>query len=159
MGQSANIQNELDQRHRKASLVMFLVLAFVLILCGLGFWAGERFSRPGAPGVVMGLWIAILVFGLGALILRRTRFAATRLKDIVAVRGLSAMLKTLQNTAIQLALLSAAIAAMGFVILIRTGDWFNMLRAGGVAVVVLLYGYPIKSSWQRAVTILGADLD
>jgi len=159
VSKSVDLQVELDQRHRKASLVVFLALALVLILSALGYLAGERFDRPGDPRFVMALWIGILVFGLGALVLRRTRFAAMRLKDIAAVRGSSAMLKTLQNTAIQLALLSAAIAVMGFLIRTRTGDWFDMLRAGGVAVIVLLYGYPIKSSWLRALSVLGPESD
>lgn len=131
-------------------------LAFTLILLAIAFW-GVRFARPGDPGLIMSLWIAILVFGLGALVLRRTRFAAMRLKDIAAVKGTSALLKTLQKTTIQIACLGGAIAVMGFVIAIRTGDWFDMLRAGGVAVIVLIYGFPIKSAWQRAVVLLGPD--
>lgn len=134
---------------------MIAALALVLILCAIGFRAVDEIYRPGNPGAVMALWITILVFGLGALVLRRTKFAAMRLRDIAAVHGTSAMLRTLQVTAIQLALLGGAIAVMGFVIMTRTGDWFDMLRAAGVAVIVLVYGYPIKSSWQRAVTILG----
>jgi hypothetical protein len=32
-----------------------------------------------------------------------------------------------------------------------TGEPWDMLRAGGVALVVLLYCYPRKSAWQRVV--------
>ncbi len=98
----------------------------------------------------MGLWIAILVFGLGAFVLRRTKFATLRLKDIAAVRGPSALLKTLQDTTIQCASIGGAIALMGFIITIRTGDWTDMLRAAGVSVVVLIYCYPFRGAWERA---------
>ena len=134
-------------------------LALTLILVGIAFWVARLVTHQGDPGLVMALWIAILVFGLGALVLRRTRFAAMRLKDIAAVKGTSALLKTLENTTIQLACLGGAIALMGFIITTRTSDWFDMLRAGGVAVIVLIYGYPIKSAWQRAVTMLGPGAD
>ena len=40
---------------------------------------------------------------------------------------------------------------MGFMITIFTADWTNMLRAAGVSAIVLLYCYPFRSSWQRAV--------
>ena len=97
----------------------------------------------------MGLWIAILVFGLGAFVLRRTRFAAMRLKDIAALKGTSGLLKSLQDTTIQIAFIGGAIALMGFIVTILTGDWTSMLRASGVSAIVLIYGYPFRSAWER----------
>jgi hypothetical protein len=150
-----SVQDELSRRFRKASTVVgaFLVLDIVLVV--IAFLASKSLYRPRDPSIVMGLWIAILVFGLGAFVLRRTRFAALRLKDIAAVNGLSALLKTLQDTTIQVAAIGGAIALMGFMIVILTGDWTNMLRAGGVAAIVLIYCYPFRGGWQRVVTQLG----
>jgi hypothetical protein len=153
---SPDLQTELARLHRQASVVVLGFLALTLILIAMSFWV-LRGVPSGDQSLVMPLWITILVFGMGALVLRRTRFAAMRLKDIAAVKGTSALLKTLQKTTIQIAFVGGAIALMGFVISIRTGEWFDMLRAGGVAGIVLIYGYPIKSSWQRAVISLGPD--
>jgi hypothetical protein len=133
----------------------FLVLDVGLVV--IAFLASKSLHRPGDPSIVMGLWIAILIFGLGAFVLRRTKFAALRLKDIAAVNGLSALLKTLQDTTIQVASIGGAISLMGFMIVILTGDWTNMLRAGGVAAIVLIYCYPFRAAWQRVVTQLGTD--
>ena len=47
--------------------------------------------------------------------------------------------------------IAGAIALMGFIITIISGDWTNMLRAAGVSVIVLLYCYPFKNAWNRAV--------
>ncbi|MBD0324793.1 MAG: hypothetical protein ICV68_00080, partial [Pyrinomonadaceae bacterium] len=58
---------------------------------------------------------------------------------------------TLQSTTVQLAFIGGAIALMGFIMAMLTGEPFDMLRAGGVALVVLLYCYPRKSAWQRVV--------
>lgn len=130
----------------------FLVLDVVMV--AIAFFASNSLYRAGDPSIIMGLWIAILVFGLGAFALRRTKFAALRLKDIAAVKGVSALLKTLQDTTIQVAAIGEAIALMGFMITILTGDWTNMLRAGGVAAIVLIYCYPFRAAWQRVVTQL-----
>ena len=157
MNSPIELQDELKRRQRRASLVVLGFLLLSVSLVAIAFLASPLIFKPGDPAIVMALWIAILVFGLGAMVLRRTRFAAMRLKDIAAVKGPSALLKTLQNTTIQIASLGGAIALMGFVIMIRTGDRFDMLRAGGVAVIVLMYCYPIKSSWQRAFALLAAD--
>ena len=151
------VQTELERRHRKAST---LVLAFVvldLVLVVIAYFAADRLYRAGAPSTIMGLWIAVLVFGLGAFVLRRTRFAAMRLKDIAALKGISGLLKTLQDTTIQIAFIGGAIALMGFIITILTGEWKDMLRAGGVSAIVLIYSYPFRSSWQRTVQMLAPD--
>ena len=87
-----------------------------IVLVAIAYFAADRLYRPGAPSTIMGLWIAVLVFGLGAFVLRRTRFAAMRLKDIAALKGISGLLKTLQDTTIQIAFIGGAIALMGFII-------------------------------------------
>lgn len=144
-------QEELTRRHRSALMAVLAMLALTLALIGIAFIAGEKLYRPGDPTLPMALWITILVFGLGAFVLRRGRFALMRLQDIAALRGISGLLRTLQSTTVQLAFLAGAIALMGFIITIRTGNKYDMLRGGGVAIIVLLYCYPAKGSWQRVV--------
>lgn len=143
--------DELSRRHRTATIfvVGFVALNFVLLV--VAYLAAGKMVRTGDPSIILALWIAILVFGLGAFVLRRTRFAAMRLKDIAALRGTSGLLKTLQDTTIQLAFLGGAIAVMGFFWAMLTRDWTNMLRAAGVSVIVLIYGYPFRSAWERVV--------
>ncbi len=152
------VQTELEQRHRKASVWVLVFLVLDVVLIAIAYFAAERLQRPvGAPSTIMGLWIGILVCGLGAFVLRRTRFAAMRLKDIAALKGTSGLLKTLQDTTIQIAFIGGAIALMGFVITIMRGDWTDMLRAGGVSAIVLIYCYPFRNSWQRAARTLSAE--
>ena len=128
-------------------VVGFLVLDLGLLV--LAYFAAEKLFRPNDPSLIMGLWIAILVFGLGAFVLRRTRFAAMRLKDIAALKGMSGLLKSLHDTTIQIAFIGGAIALMGFIVTILTGDWTSMLRAAGVSAIVLIYGFPFRSAWER----------
>ncbi|HEY0546269.1 MAG TPA: hypothetical protein VGC91_12895 [Pyrinomonadaceae bacterium] len=144
-------QDELTRRHRSALMTVLAMLALTLVLLGVAFIAAEKLYRPGDPTLVMALWITILVCGLGAFVWRRAKFATMRLQDIAALRGISGLLRTLHSTTVQLAFLAGAISLMGFIITIRTGNKFDMLRAGGVAIIVLLYCYPAKGSWQRVV--------
>lgn len=154
---SADLQDELARRHRAATLVVAGFLILDLALLAVAFFAGERIFRPGDPSIVMGLWIAVLVFGLGAFVIRRTKFAAMRLQDVAALKGVSGLLKTLQDTTIQVACIGGAIALMGFMITIRTGDWTNMLRAVGVSAIVLVYCFPFRGAWERVVMQLGRE--
>jgi hypothetical protein len=154
MTSKANIQQELDQRHRSATLIVLCFFVLDLVLLAIAYFAVDRIFRPSDPKIAMGLWIAILVCGLGVFVLRRTRFSAMRLKDIAAVNGTSALIKSLQGTTIEVASIGGAIALMGFIITIIKGDWTDMLRAAGVSVIVLIYCYPFKSAWQRTVNQL-----
>jgi hypothetical protein len=148
---SAGLQDELRRRHRTAALTVAAFLGLDIALAAIAFFATDRIYRPGSPSTVMGLWITVLVFGLGAFVIRRTRFSAMRLKDIAALRGVSGLLKTLQGTTIQIACIGGAIGLMGFLITILKGDWTDMLRAGGVSAIVLIYCFPFRSAWERVV--------
>jgi hypothetical protein len=75
-----------------------------------------------------------------------------RLKDIAAVTA-HPHNQSLQGTNIRWRQ-SAAHCFDGFIITIISGDWTSMLRAAGVAVIVLIYCYPFKSAWQRTVNQL-----
>ena len=134
------LPNELSRRHRSATIFIVGFLALDLALLVLAYFAAEKLFRPNDPSLIMGLWIAILVFGLGAFVLRRTRFAAMKLKDIAALKGMSGLLKSLHDTTLQIAFIGGAIALMGFIVTILTGDWTSMLRAAGVSAIVLIYG-------------------
>jgi len=146
-----NVLEELRRRHRSAATVVVAFFILDVVLLAIAYFAGASLYRTGDPSIITGLWISILVFGLGAFVLRRTRFATMRLKDIAALRGTTGLLKTLQYTTIQVATIGGAIALMGFAWAVLTHDWTNMLRAGGVAAIVLFYGYPFRSAWQRVV--------
>jgi hypothetical protein len=151
----ADLQAELVRRHRTATLVVAGFLVLDIVLLAIAFLAIDRIFRPGDQArdavIIMGLWIAVLVFGLGAFVIRRTKFSAMRLKDTAAVKGVSGLLQTLQRTTMQIGCIGGAVALMGFVITILTGDWTNMLRAGGVSAIVLIYGFPFRSAWERVV--------
>ena len=149
--------NELSRRHRTATMFVVGFLALDVILLAIAYVAAERLYRPRDPALSMALWIAILVFGLGAFVLRRTKFAAMRLKDITALKGVSGLLKTLEDTTLQIACIGGAIGLMGFMLVILSGDWTYTLRAVGVSAIVLIYGFPFRSAWERVARQLAPE--
>lgn len=72
-----------------------------------------------------------------------------RLQDIGALSGASGLLRTLEKTTIQVALIGASISAMGFVVTLLTGNDFYAYGASLVGIFVLLYCFPTLSSWRR----------
>ena len=149
--------NELSRRHRVATMFVLGFLVLDVLLLAIAYLAADRLFRPRDPSLAMGLWIAILVFGLGAFVLRRTRFGAMRLKDIAALKGVTGLLKTLQDTTVQIACIGGAIGLMGFMLVILSGDWTYTLRAVGVSMIVLIYGYPFRGAWERVARQLSPE--
>lgn len=72
-----------------------------------------------------------------------------RLQDIGALKGAIGLLATLEKTTLQLALLGAGIAALGFMGTVLTANEIYTYWAGLIAIVVLVYCYPSRKAWQR----------
>jgi hypothetical protein len=141
---------ELERRHKATRTTVIALLVGVVLLCVLAY-VSKRFLIPKSnPSLDIAVRITILIFGLGAVALRRTKFGAMRLQDIGALKGASGLLITLQRTTLQVAALGTVIALVGFVATLITANDFYAYGAGLVAVAVLLYCYPTRTSWQRA---------
>lgn len=140
---------ELDVRHKTAAMFVGASLGLSVALIGIAFTFGERFFRYSENTYSIAVWTFIVILAIGVLVLKRMRFAASRLYDISILRGAGGMLKDMQSTTITIASLGGAIALLGFIVMIQSGDKYQMLRAGLVAIFVLLYSYPQKSAWLR----------
>src|SRR5215213_5530881 len=147
---SPEAQAELARRHKSAATTVLGLLVATILLSVVAFLGRPYFTQkpPNLP-LDMAVRIIILVFGLGAVVWRRTKFQPMRLQDIVGLQGVTGLLKTLEKTTVQIALLGASITAIGFVATLATGNDLYTYWASAIAVVVLVYCYPTKSSWLR----------
>ena len=91
----------------------------------------------------------MLILGLGSVVWRRTKFSTMRLQDIGSLQGAAGLLQTLEKTTLQLAMLGAGIALIGFITTLVTGNPLYTYWAAAIALVVLVYVYPTQSSWER----------
>src|SRR4030095_15328243 len=107
--------------------VLGLLVATVL-LSVVAFLARPYFTPNDSSSINMAVRIVILILGLGAVVWRRTKFQPMRLQDIGGLAGVSGLLKTLEKTTIQLGILGAAIASIGFISTLMTGnEWYTYL--------------------------------
>jgi len=147
------LEAELARRHRAANLAVQLLVTLSLLLVVLAY-AGVRLPLEHLqlpPAAYGSLWIAILFLGLGAIAFRRSRFNAVRLQDVADLGGPAALVATLQTTTLLLAALAGTAALLGFVLYSVWREPSDMLKAGVVAVAVLLYAYPRRAAWRKVV--------
>ena len=147
---SPEAQAELARRHKSAATTVLGLLVATVLLSVVAFLSDAYLIEKPNPTLDIAVRIVILIFGLGAVVWRRTKFQPMRLQDIAGVAGVTGLIKTLEKTTIQIALLGAAIAAIGFIATLLTGNERYSYWAGAIAVVVFIYAYPTKTSWLRA---------
>jgi membrane protein YdbS with pleckstrin-like domain len=146
---SPEAQAELARRHKAAATTVLGLIVATVLLSVVAFLSRPYLTPQDSANINMAVRIVILFLGIGAVVWRRTKFQPMRLQDIFGLAGVSGLLKTLERTTIQLAVLGAAIASIGFVATLVTGnEWYTYL-ASAVAVLVFVYCYPTKSSWLR----------
>jgi hypothetical protein len=144
---------ELNRRHKAAATTVACLLVAVVLLSIVAFLGKGYLREQQNPSLDIGLRIVILFLGLGSIVVRRTRFSTMRLQDIGALQGASGLLITLERTTLQLAVLGAAIAALGFIGTLVTGNERYTYWAGLIAIVVLLYCYPSRRAWTRTLQL------
>ena len=145
------VEKELLRRHKAASTTVIGLLIATVLLCVIAYLSRRFLAPQNNPSLDIGVRIVIMIFGLGSIVLRRTRFATMRLQDIGGLGGPSALLKTLEKTTLQVALIAASLSILGFVATLLTANDFYTYGAGLIAVVILVYCYPTKTSWIRTI--------
>ena len=145
------VEKELLRRHKAASTTVIGLLIATVLLCAIAYLSRRFLAPQNNPSLDIGVRIVIMIFGLGSIVLRRTRLATMRLQDIGGLGGPSALLKTLEKTTLQVALIAASLSILGFVATLLTANDFYSYGAGLIAVVILVYCYPTKTSWIRTI--------
>ena len=148
---TGDVQMELARRHKAAAITVAGLLVATLLLSLASLLGKSFFRQQSNSSLDIVVRITILILGLGSIAWRRTKFSTMRLQDIGALQGAHGLLSTLERTTLQIAFLGAAIAAIGFIATLLTGNDFYTYGAGAIGVAVLLYCYPSKSSWTLAI--------
>ena len=149
---SPEAQAELARRHKAAATTVVGLLIATILLAVLALVARPYLvEKPPNLPLDWATRIVVLFLGLGAIAWRRNRFSAMRLQDIAGIAGVAGLIKTLEKTTIQLALLAVAIAIIGFVVTVIQGNELYTYWSCAIAVVVLIYSFPTKSSWLKIV--------
>ena len=146
---SPEAQAELTRRHKSAATTVVGLLIASVLLSVVAFLADAYLIDKPDGNINTAVSIVILILGLGAVTWRRTKFQPVRLQAIAGLAGVEGLLKILEKTTVQLALLGAGIALVGFITTLLTGNPWQTYRASAIAIVIFVYCYPTKSSWLK----------
>ena len=152
-----DVQAELTRRHKQASTTVLSLVVASILLAIIAF-LGRPYYTPRPNTVAdMAVRLLVLFLGLGAIAFRRYKFNPMRLQDIAGLGGPSGLLKTLEKTTLQLALVGIGVTIVGFMSTIVMGDESYTYWSVAVALVVLISAYPRKSIWTRVINSFTAQ--
>jgi hypothetical protein len=146
---------ELNNRYRTTVFIVLGQIFVVLFLIVAAWLMVTKVQISLSDQDFTTLWVAVLFIAVGSFILRRMFFNWERLKNIGLLKGIAGVLGTLQRNSIILGIFGVAVAILGFVISIFSGNSSDMLRAGAIALVVFLINFPRKKVWKTIVSNLG----
>ncbi len=142
----------LKNRYRAACVLIIRQIVFSASLIALVWYFAPKLSSDSiSQQTLTTLWVLIIFLALAAFILRRAFFRWDRLKDIALLKGIPNLLKTLQTNAVILSIFATLITFVGCAITVLSGENFQMLRAGVVALIVFLINFPRRRVWEKIV--------
>ena len=148
-------QKTLNARYQNVSLVMVALGASAVLYLGIG-----QIITPPARGMTpsslqalyYALYITALIFSLSVILLRRWKMA--RLDD---QSGLNAVLGNLGMVSIIGAALGEVVSILGLVGYMLTGDKGYSWRLGVLGLALIIYSFPRRGEWARAVSSVTQD--
>jgi hypothetical protein len=146
-----DVFTELERRHKAVATTVLGLLVANVLLAIVAYLGKPYFRQTDNPSLETILKVGVGLLAIGAIIWRRMRLAPMRLKDIGTIQGGSGLIRTLEKTTLQIAVLTALMAALGFVATALSGNEYYNYFASAVAILLLVYFYPRKSSWMRTV--------
>ncbi|MGI8884420.1 MAG: hypothetical protein ACR2IA_09290 [Pyrinomonadaceae bacterium] len=149
MENSAEIQVELEKRYRITAFIVAGQIALTLVFIIAAFLIAPSYQNSVSSNDLTPVWVGALFIAVGSFVLRRMLFRWDRLRDVVLLKGVSGLLRDLQKNAVLLGAMAELIALIGFIIAFLSANPYEMLRAGGISLVVFLINFPRKSVWKK----------
>ena len=142
---------EIEIRYRATVIIFAAQIFFGLVLTLAALFLSPNAESSISPETSRTLWIVIIFIAVGTFLLRRFFLRWDRLRDIALLKGIKGLLRTLQSNAIILSAFIEIIVIIGFVVAFLSGEKFEMLRAGLVALILYAINFPRKSVWEKIV--------
>jgi hypothetical protein len=147
--------SEFEKRYRATVFIVIAQIFFTILLIAAALLIVSKIEISDPAQNLSTLWVAVVFIAIGSFVLRRLFFNWERLKNIALLKGFSGVLKSLQTSTIILGGIAELVTIIGLIITVFSGNSFDMLRAGAVALIVFLINFPRKSVWKKIITNLG----
>lgn len=151
---SAENLAELQKRYKTTVLIVSAIILSAVFLSALAFFLINRREIPASEDSYMTLWLVILFLSAATFLLRRQLFGWERLKNTTLLKGVAGLIGRLQINAFILNLFAEIVIVIGFIIALLSSNYFEMLRALAIALIIFALNFPRLSIWKKIVSAL-----
>jgi F0F1-type ATP synthase membrane subunit c/vacuolar-type H+-ATPase subunit K len=143
----------LEKRY-KTTVFLVSALIFSAVIFVLAAWFVTRNRESVSDDSFLTLWLLVLFLSAATFVLRRQLFGWERLKNIALLKGVSGLARTLQTNTIVLCALAEIVIMIGFAIAFLSGNFFDMLRAAVITLIIWALNFPRLALWKKIVANL-----
>lgn len=148
---SEKFGENLEKIYQTTSIILLIQIFSTISLIIFGWFFASITDNSVNPSAISLLWVAIVILIIVSFVLRRVLFSWKFLRKSAQQQKL---LIALQNSTVFIGLIGVIIAIIGFLVATLSGNKFEILRAGAIALVVFWFNYPRKTVWQKIVANL-----
>lgn len=142
--------------HRFALILMLAFSMSIVVYTGVGVLILNTRGASTSAQLPYPFYAAAAVLAIGSIVIRRAQLHRMKLEVVATTRGVEGLIKHLLNTTILTCAIAEVIGVLALVVPFFGGDQNDVIRLGGVALVISLYNYPRRAAWQRAVNYFAA---
>ena len=146
----SDTQKIIDQRYKSTLMFVATFLFSVVMFLFIAQVISPAESAPGSEKWGRVIYSTVVVLGVMVVALRRI-FLSRMMLSQAASGGVSALLRQLGMTSIIGAAIAEAVAIIGLIAYMMTSDYQYSWRLGVVAIFLILYSFPRRGEWVRAV--------
>ena len=150
----ASEQVPLNGVYRRTALVVGAMAVSALIVLMAGFFIPPPFI--GNPRISFLVYAIAPVVGLAVVMARRLLLSKASLRRVQRA-GVAAILNRFSRVSVIGGALGEAMAVLGLVGYLITGQYDVSLRLGIIGMLLILYSFPRQREWSRAVSALNDD--
>lgn len=150
---SAENLAELEKRY-KTTVFIVSAMIFSAGIFLFAAWFVTKNRETISEDSFLTLWLVILFISAATFVLRRQLFGSDRLKNATLLKGIPGLIGLLQINTIILNSFAEIVVIIGFVITILSGNFFDMLRAAGIAMIIFALNFPLRTLWKKVVLSL-----
>jgi len=151
---SAENLAKLEKRYKQTLFIVSAQIFSAFIFVFLAWFLTRNQENAAPEKSFLTLWLVILFVSALTFVLRRQLFGWERLKNATLLKGVSGLIGTMQTNTIILNLFAEIVLIIGFIIALLNVNFFDMLRAAGIALIVFALNFPRLSIWKKIVSSL-----
>lgn len=153
---TASLNNQLAAAHKTALIIVLTFAMSIVVYMGVGLLKLNLRGAKVQAQLPFAFYAAAAALAIGSILVRRALLHRTKLEVVAVTRGVEGLIKHLLNSTIIAAAIAEVIGLLALVVTFFGGDQNDVIRLSVVGLAVLVWNYPRRSAWERAVYYFAA---